>query len=232
MKHAAYRRIIELDRRIQAGTLSSIREFAREWEVSQRTVERDMQELRDDLGAPVYYNRRYRRYEYRGQARTLPAQWLTAREIAVMLIAERALKAFTGTSLDEQVHPAFNRFLDPIRHDRKLMHYVRSLCRAVVFFPQTQTEYDVRKQFATLINAILDHKRVSVAYKPENAPTYRARIDPYSLISGDRQWFLLGWGRDSRRLETLELHRLSGIRILDQYFHMPDYKQLTQYLPG
>ncbi len=44
-----FRRLLELDARIRAGSHPNCSSFAREWEVSAKTVQRDLEFLRDRL---------------------------------------------------------------------------------------------------------------------------------------------------------------------------------------
>ena len=50
-----YNRILKIDKLLRAGKLSSIAELAEEFKVSQRTIERDIEALRDYFGAPLAY---------------------------------------------------------------------------------------------------------------------------------------------------------------------------------
>jgi predicted DNA-binding transcriptional regulator YafY len=87
MKRGSLRRIYELDRMIRLGKLESAQQAAQKFEVSARTIERDLEQLRYDLGADLNYNKEKGCYEYAGKPFVLPAQWLTEREIAILLIA-------------------------------------------------------------------------------------------------------------------------------------------------
>ena len=110
MSHASLRRIYDLDRMIRAGELHNAEEAAARFEVTRRTIERDLDTLRTDLGAELRFNRAEGRYEYTSNpVVTLSGQGLNEREIAIILIAERALRQFTGSSFQDEVHPAFNK---------------------------------------------------------------------------------------------------------------------------
>ena len=57
-------RIAAFDRAIRAGEYPNARTIARELEVGHRTVQRDVEFLRDRLGAPLAFDRRRNGYYY------------------------------------------------------------------------------------------------------------------------------------------------------------------------
>ena len=48
MNYASFTRVTWIDKQIQMGKLISVNQIAQEFEVSQRTSERDLQKMRDD----------------------------------------------------------------------------------------------------------------------------------------------------------------------------------------
>ena len=58
------RRLLALDERIRMQRYPNCGGFAREWEVPRKTVQRDIDYLRDQLGAPLAYDQTHRGYSY------------------------------------------------------------------------------------------------------------------------------------------------------------------------
>jgi len=52
----------DIDRRIRAGKYPSVPFLATEWEVSERTIKRDIEFMHDRLNAPIKYCRKHRGY--------------------------------------------------------------------------------------------------------------------------------------------------------------------------
>lgn len=231
LNHGALRRIYELDRMIRLGKLASARQAARDLEVSARTIERDLELLRYDLGAELVYNNEERHYEYSGKPFTLPAQWLTEKEIAILLIAERALRIFTSTSFEAEIHPAFNRLLNPIRHDRKAIEYIHDLCNSVHFHRPVEPIRDVRREFTIVLDAIMQRKRLSMVYHTSGKRTgERRELDPYVLINSGGEWYVVGFCRKSKSERTFVLGHIHEPAILDHYFDVPESFSVRRYL--
>ena len=52
-----YTRVLALDRKIRAGEYPNCLNFAADYEISQKTAQRDIDFLRDECGAPIAYDR-------------------------------------------------------------------------------------------------------------------------------------------------------------------------------
>ena len=65
-------RLLELDRRIRSKEYPNCLTFSEEYEVSQKTIQRDIDFLRDQLGAPIEYDRDRKGFYYTDQNWFLP----------------------------------------------------------------------------------------------------------------------------------------------------------------
>ncbi len=229
MKRASLSRIHELDRLIRLGRLRSAEEAARQFEVSRRTIERDLEELRL-LGADLRYNRSAGAYEYADASVTLPAQWLNEREPALILVADRALRVFTNTSFADQVHPAFNKLLDPIRHDRRMLDYIHDLCNSVHFHRPVRSGRDLRREFSVVLDAIMQQRRMSMVYHTSGRVSRQRReVDPYALVDSGGDWYLVGSCRRHREVRTFALAQVFDARVEELHFAMPDDFDVHEY---
>jgi hypothetical protein len=64
MKKSQMVRIVEFDRQVTQGKYPNSLCFSVDYEVSQRTVLRDIEYLRDQLGAPLQYDAQHRGFIY------------------------------------------------------------------------------------------------------------------------------------------------------------------------
>lgn len=233
MNRGSIRRIQKIDSMIRLGKMRSAEQMAEEFEVSRRTIERDIEMLRLELGAEVVYNREKGCYEYKGKPLPLPGQWLNEREIAIMLIAERALRMYTGTSFTDEVHPVFNKLLNPIRDDKKAMEYIKDLCKSVYFYRPFGPMRDLRNEFSTVLNAIMERKRLSMKYQTAaraKAGEERRELEPYVLLNNGGDWYVVGLCRQTHEIRTFALARIYEPKIEDHYFEIPDSFKVEDYL--
>ena len=77
-------RIQWFDARVRAGRYPSARSLAERFEISHRQAQRDIEYMRDSLGAPLEYVPSRRGYRYSENAFTLPSLVVTAKESAAL----------------------------------------------------------------------------------------------------------------------------------------------------
>ena len=231
MGYNALRRVCELDTMIKNGALRSAQQAAEHFGVSRRTIERYIDQLKTNLNTSMRYNRKKKCYEYIDSSIPGLGLGLNERELAILLIAERALRVFTGTSFDNEVHPSFNKIIEPIRHDKQLMQRIRDLCKSVIFFNPFVESHDVHQQFSTILDAIMLTKRISMEYRPiTNNTQPRRNFDPYVLISNANRWFVVGYCHNSKEVKAFALNMVFDPRIEKDSFIMPEEIKTQDYI--
>jgi len=229
-RRSAFRRIRELDRAIRSGHLTTAAAFAKQHEISKRTVEEDLALLRD-MGAEVQFNRSKKRYEYIGDPVILPAQWISSDDIATIMIAERALSYFTGFSSQRRIHQAFNKFLDPVRYDTDLMHAIQDKCNGVVFRNPVQPIYNVYPRFEKIFEAVLSRKRISMYYDTGGQKAKsRRELEPYVLLNDGGDWYVIGHCLNRREIHRFSLDRMKKIITKDFFFSIPENFSVKKYV--
>ena len=79
-----FSRLLELDRSIRAGKYPNCLSFSAEYEVSQKTVQRDIDYLKYQLGAPLEYDRGKQGYYYTTSSWFLPSLSLSEGSLGAM----------------------------------------------------------------------------------------------------------------------------------------------------
>lgn len=230
MNRSSFRRILRLDEMIRLGRLHSAAQAASELEVSVRTIERDIETLRD-CQAEVEYDSHTRRYYYKDHSIMLPGQWLNEREIALMLIAEKSLRVYAQAAFSDEIHPTFNRLLQPIRHQPKTLEQIRELARCVCFYRSYEPTRGLRPLFQDVLNAMQSNRRLSFEYQGTHDPKpVRREIEPYVLINNHGHWQVVGYCRRSRKIKTFALDRIYHTQLSEHSFLPPsDFRPEAYY---
>lgn len=104
-------RVYKIEMLIRNRGCVSFRTLLEELEVSPATLKRDLEYLRDRLGAPIEYDRDENGYrlgpEHRGERHELPGLWFSERELHSLLTAHQLL-----SELDPQ--GVISRHLQPL----------------------------------------------------------------------------------------------------------------------
>src|SRR5277367_5439923 len=103
------RRLLVADHRIRAGDYPNARTLAAEMEVNARTVLRDLEFLRDSLGAPLEYDSRRHGFYYSLPDYALPLLRLSEGELVALFLAERLMQTYRGTPYAADLATAFHK---------------------------------------------------------------------------------------------------------------------------
>ena len=79
---------------IDASTL------ARDLEVSAKSIHRDLEFMRDRLDLPFEFDARRRGYHYTEEVRAFPTLQITEGELVALVVADKALQQYRGTSFE------------------------------------------------------------------------------------------------------------------------------------
>src|SRR5262249_1965416 len=90
-------RLAVIDQTIRSRAYPNATFLARQLEAPRRTICRDLDLLRDRLGAPLEFDRRHNGYYYTEPNYCLPLVHLTEGELLALFLAERLLQEYRGT---------------------------------------------------------------------------------------------------------------------------------------
>jgi len=86
-----FKRLSFIDRKLKEKTYPNCTVLARAWEVSAKTIQRDIDYLRDELDAPIEYDSLKHGYYYTEKNFSLPSMNISESDLFAVFIAERAL---------------------------------------------------------------------------------------------------------------------------------------------
>ena len=91
------------------GTYPNCATLAREIEVSVKTIQRDIEFMRDQLDLPIEYDESKRGYWYTEKVTGFPSVQITEGELMALLVAGKAMEQYRGTPYERQLKAAFDK---------------------------------------------------------------------------------------------------------------------------
>jgi predicted DNA-binding transcriptional regulator YafY len=212
-------RIYEIHAAIQSGTYPNCSSLARKIEVTPKTIQRDINHMRDMLGLPIEYDPIQHGYYYTRDTSDFPVFETTADALAGLFLARAALDAVRGTSLENTMGEVFGKL-------------TRSLNNNVSFswsdlddaFSRKRTESSPRdlKLFGELADAVLKRKEITFSYRKLGAEqAENRRVRPYHLGEVEGGWYLVGFDPERNALRTFALPRMSRLKTGAKTFERP-----------
>ncbi len=202
----AYRRFWEIDRQIRKKAYPTIRKLAEFFEVTERTVHRDLEYLKDQLGAPIEYDRKRKGYFYTDPSYFLPALDFTEGELLSFFIAERALRDLSGSPFEKPIRTALEKIAAFL--PEKVTVNLQDFCTFCTFDsgPQRRVETEI---FDRLAKAVKNKSQVRILYHSFSGnETSRRTVDPYHLANSRGDWYLIAFCHRRKEMRMFAVTRI------------------------
>ena len=233
MSRSVLTRIYAIDRAIASGRCPSVRSLASDLEVSTRTIERDIEQMRDHLGAPIVYDRKLGGYRY-AEAYSLPQVRLTVGEVAVLLIGQRLLSSLAGTPWAEAARHVMRKLPFLLGDDVSCDIGSIAIDSSEVSFgiPRLRgDEESVSVYFSAILDVISTRRTVRMVYYAASRDEQTVRcVDPYHLRFEQGAWYLIGHCHKRCELRTFALDRIRELSTTDMTFDRPPDFSVEEYL--
>jgi proteasome accessory factor B len=212
-------RMLRIHGLLQRGDFPNCFTIATELEVSQKTIQRDIEFMRDRMSLPIEYDALERGYRYSRPVTSFPGVAMSEAELFALLVAQKSLEQYKGTAFEKPLRAAFKKMADTLGGEERVSF--SELAEAVSFRP---VGYAIQELgvFEILSRAVVGHVTVEFDYhKLRGSKPERRRIEPYHLGCMDNQWYLIGNDLVRGKVRTFALSRLSSPKLLARKFQRP-----------
>jgi predicted DNA-binding transcriptional regulator YafY len=212
-------RMQEIFRAIKTQRRPNCTELAKTLEVSPKTVQRDVDYMRYQMSLPIEYDKERHGFYFTEEVTHFPAVHITESELVALLVARKAVEQYKNTAFEKPLAAAFEKLA--VGLDGKISFNWHEL----------EQTFDVRpigvsKQnlvvFEIVTVALRENSELELQYRKleANRPELR-RVQPYSLVCVENQWYLRAWDLVRRDLRTFHLGRILRAKKLPHHFKRP-----------
>lgn len=221
-------RLIVIDREIRSGRYPNSTRLAEMLEVSGRTIQRDVEFLRDSLRAPLEFDPTHNGYVYTEPSFFLPTLQMTEGDLLAVLVADKALGEFRGTAFEGALRQIFEKLASLLPEEVTVSP--QELAEAYSFQATAPVRCDPQV-FRDLQEAIRDAASLEVVYHTQSRnATERRTLDPYRLASLDGEWYLLAFCHRHRQVRVFRPSRIREMRRTGETFHLPPDFDASRFL--
>lgn len=223
-----YRRLLFIDSRLRTGRYPNCSALAAEWEVSPKTIQRDIDYLKYELNAPIVYDAARHGFAYSEPHYRLPAIPISDSDLFAVCIAERALRQFENTPLYDRLASVFAR-LQAALPDKNPVDPAW-IGERIVFHPTPPTRI-TPGVWDTIAAALRVNRRLRIVHRgpARGAPSTRV-VDPYYLVSHRGEWYLIAYCRNADDIRTFGVSRIEIAEPLDDTFEFPANLKAERFL--
>jgi predicted DNA-binding transcriptional regulator YafY len=185
-------------------------------EISPATFKRDLEYLRDRLGAPIEWDREQRAYCYQQQGNEsnnyqLPGLWFNTGEIQALLTMNAWLDNLQPGLLSEHIQPLQARI-------RALLdqgdHSVDEITRRIRILSQARLSQG-SNYFQIISQALLNRRQIKIQHYSRRDASYSERvISPQRLTFYRDNWYLDSWCHQRRAIRSFAVDAITDVSVL------------------
>ena len=217
---SALERIVRIHERLGNEQQITAESIAREFEVSARTIKRDIEFMRDRLGVTIAWDATTHRYFCTHHHDLLPLLRLDAGEALALAVAGCTFAAWHGSPLGRALTAALEKIAPIVAGAVSLP--VDAL-RGLLFAPDDPAADAEHRHFGTLLEAIHRRRELRLEYqKPKvNTAADTRTVHPLHLAYLEHRWMLVAHdvSRDARR--NFLLARIREVNPTGAHFTPP-----------
>ncbi len=214
-----WRRLQTIHHEIKEGRHPNTSSLAAELSVSTKTVQRDIDYLRDELEAPIEFRREENGYVYGREDYVLPFLPVDGQDLFSIGVAAQVLALLGGTPIARSLRSCYERLarlMPPAVRLRPEVVREKLAMRNAAFRP-------VREETWQAVSESLQKGiALSIRYhRPGEGPGDPRVIRPYAFILAGRDWMVLAEDQAQGLVKNFYLARIEAPKLTGQRYAIP-----------
>lgn len=223
-------RILQIDEEIRTGKFPNTKDLAKKLEIGTRTIERDIEFMRDMYDAPIEYNSKQGGYFYTSETFFLKSLFLTEQELFAIAVFEKTLQQYRNTPIEGQLRAVFSKLSNLLPKDLVSINTFW-LDDEVTYISEPAPSID-EKVFETVFSSVKRRHRLKFFYRSLEQAEPSLRIcEPYHIICQRGAWYVLGYCLEKKEERIFSFSRMTKVKILEhESFEMPVDFKIENYI--
>jgi len=215
-----FKRLIHLDQQIRQNTYPNCFTAAAELEVSVKTIQRDLEYMRDRLDAPLEYDPLKKGYHYTEGNWILPSVSLSEGDLLAVLLASRVVVQYRGTPVAKQLEAVFQKIAEALPERITIQPELVFTRFSFSGPPAKPVNHEV---WTALVRGLMYQRSVHVKYRSmESNETKERVIDPYHIANLQGEWYVFAYDHLGEGLRQFAIPRFQEATMTTDHFDIPD----------
>ena len=220
---------MQIDDLLQLNEFPNCSTLARKFEVTVRTIKRDIDFMKLRMNRPIAYDAKRFGYYYTKPIERLATIKVTQNELVSLVVAYKAVAQFRRTPFKAALETALQKIRGE-GNDSPLS--LGSMDRIVSFRPFAPEETN-GEALEVFTNAIQNERAVEFLHrKPGVATVTRRHVHPYHIACIDNQFYLLGYDLGRKGIRMFAVARVQEAKVLEEKFTRPKQFNPNEHLRG
>ncbi|MFW5842542.1 MAG: helix-turn-helix transcriptional regulator [Spirochaetota bacterium] len=196
-------------------------------EVTTRTVQRDIEKMRD-RGAPIAYDPRRHGYYYTDRSWQLPAIELTEGDLMALMVSDRALEGYRNSPWYAELRSVYERLTALLPDNVTISSEDLIAHVSVISDPITRIDKDV---WSVIREGLSKQRTITIHYQAPGHQDPAVRIvDPLHLVGHRGEWYLLSWSHHHEEVRVYALFRIKKAGLRNKRFTRPAGFSVENYI--
>ena len=212
-------RFYKIDQMISNRKLVSFQEMQNALEVSRATLRRDLEYMRDQLNAPIVYDRFAGGYRFDnkqplvGAQYELPGLWFSSTEVHALLTMQHLLaNVDPGGILTPHIQPLMSRLNALLGSSESTAEEIR---KRVMIVGQGKRTMKLA-HFERVGSALLRRKRLMITYFSRGkGETTDREVSPQRLVHYRENWYLDAWCHMRKELRNFAVDSIQRAEVVE-----------------
>jgi proteasome accessory factor B len=219
--------MLRIHQALQAGGFPNSNKLAREADVSTKTIHRDVEFMRDRLNLPIEFDASRNGYFYNGEVNAFPTMQITEGEIVALVVAEKALQQYRGTSFEKPLLSAIKKMEQALPDTISLN--LADIEQTISF--RTRAEPILNLEiFDALAKAVAQRQQLELHYRKPGQPAEKRLVDAYHLANINGEWYLFAYDHARKDLRTFVPARIQSAKPTGKTFERTQIFSLEKRL--
>lgn len=227
-------RMMRIHDELKASRFPNCRKLSQELEVSERTIMRDIDFMRDQLGLPIDYDSVKYGYYYTEAVGGFPTVQVSEGELVALFVAQKSLAQYRGTSFEKPLTAAFEKLTSGL--DDEVSFELGNWEESFSFRSTGGAPISDLKLFERLSKSVLERREVTFEYskltKDGGLSSEIRKVWPYNLTCQESQWYVFAHDLDRNALRTFALPRIKALKETGKSFKKPKDFSVNKELAG
>ena len=212
-------RISQIDDIIRRGTYPSASQLAKELGVSLRTINRDLDVIRDYYYAPLEYDQTKRGWYYKDPNFFIKYIQFEEGELFSLALFDTLLLQYKNTPLEEKLSSIFEKIRQSLPSTVTIDS--RFLDGSLTYIPDALAPIK-NEVFDAVFSGLKKKQTLSFEYKPLQKTTFMERkIDPYHIICQRGNWYVIGKCHLKNEVRIFSFSRMQNVQLTKDRFEVP-----------
>ncbi len=219
-------RIYEIVRLLKEKRSVSMDDFVQRLEISQSTIKRDLDLLRDTYRMSIIWDQQLRGYCLENQEQELPRLWFNEQETYALLAAHQLLADIEPGILAHYTAPLRERLQELLSATG---HSAAEISRRVKLLPVARRVI-THRYFEVIASSLLNRKKLQItAWNRKRDEMTERVVSPQRLVYYRDNWYLDAWCHWRRNLRSFAVETIQSVKDLGESAKNISEKELDEH---